>query len=129
MNTIITTITNSAIEVIVGALIGGIISYIVSKWHSRNKLEKDIAELRLSIELANNSLKKEIDSLKQAQASELRNTIRTSCKLHIKEGWIPLDEKQDIMSCYESYEKIVSSNGVIDDCIKQMRELPNEEPV
>lgn len=112
----------------VGAFVGGIISYVVSRWQSRNKLEKDIAELRLSIELANNTLKNEINSIKQAQASELRNTIRTSCKLHIKEGWIPLDEKQDIMSCYQAYEEIVTSNGVIDDIVKQMRELPNEEP-
>ena len=103
--------------------------HIVSRWQSRNKLEKNIAELRLSIELANNALKNEINSIKQAQASELRNTVRTSCKLHIKEGWIPLDEKQDIMSCYQAYEEIVTSNGVIDDIVKQMRELANEDPV
>lgn len=33
------------------------------------------------------------------------------------------------MSCYQAYEEIVASNGVIDDIVKQMRELPNEEPV
>lgn len=132
MQDIFNQILGSAIDVAVGAVVGGIISYSMARWRSRKTLELDILDLKTSIERANRSLEDEIGSIKQAQASALRNAIRTSCKQHIKDGWIPLDEKQDIMACHAAYIRIVDSmsipNGVTEDCMTQMRRLPNEAP-
>ena len=119
---------SSAINVLVGTLMGGIISLLLARWRERNHLEREIAELKASIKSVNDDIKEELAGLKEAESAVLKNTIRYSCKNRIKDGWIPLDEKQDILDCYQAYERIVKSNGVIDDAIKQMRSLPNRKP-
>lgn len=119
---------SSAINVLVGTLMGGIISLLLARWRERNHLEREIAELKASIKSVNDDIKEELAGLKEAESAVLKNTIRYSCKNRIKDGWIPLDEKQDILDCYQAYERIVKSNGVIDDAIKEMRSLPNRKP-
>ena len=119
---------SSAINVLVGTLMGGIISLLLARWRERNHLEREIAELKASIKSVNDDIKEELAGLKEAESAVLKNTIRYSCKNRIRDGWIPLDEKQDILDCYQAYERIVKSNGVIDDAIKQMRSLPNRRP-
>lgn len=119
---------SSAINVLVGTLMGGIISLLLARWRERNHLEREIAELKASIKSVNDDIKEELSGLKEAESAVLKNTIRYSCKNRIKDGWIPLDEKQDILDCYQAYERIVKSNGVIDDAIKEMRSLPNRKP-
>lgn len=119
---------SSAVNVLVGTLMGGIISLLLARWRERNHLEREIAELKASIKSVNDDIKEELAGLKEAESAVLKNTIRYSCKNRIKDGWIPLDEKQDILDCYQAYERIVKSNGVIDDAIKQMRSLPNRKP-
>lgn len=119
---------SSAINVLVGTLMGGIISLLLARWRERNHLEREIAELKASIKSVNDDIKEELAGLKEAESAVLKNTIRYSCKNRIRDGWIPLDEKQDILDCYQAYERIVKSNGVIDDAIKQMRSLPNRKP-
>lgn len=119
---------SSAVNVLVGTLMGGIISLLLARWRERNHLEREIAELKASIKSVNDDIKEELAGLKEAESAVLKNTIRYSCKNRIKDGWIPLDEKQDILDCYQAYERIVKSNGVIDDAIKEMRSLPNHKP-
>lgn len=119
---------SSAVNVLVGTLMGGIISLLLARWRERNHLEREIAELKASIKSVNDDIKEELAGLKEAESAVLKNTIRYSCKNRIRDGWIPLDEKQDILDCYQAYERIVKSNGVIDDAIKQMRSLPNRKP-
>ena len=119
---------SSAINVSVGTMMGGIISLLLARWRERNHLEREIAELKASIKSVNDDIKEELAGLKEAESAVLKNTIRYSCKNRIRDGWIPLDEKQDILDCYQAYERIVKSNGVIDDAIKQMRSLPNRKP-
>ena len=119
---------SSAVNVLVGTLMGGIISLLLARWRERNHLEREIAELKASIKSVNDAIKEELAGLKAAESAVLKNTIRYSCKNRIRDGWIPLDEKQDILDCYQAYERIVKSNGVIDDAIKQMRSLPNRKP-
>ena len=119
---------SSAINVLVGTLMGGIISLLLARWRERNHLEREIAELKASIKSVNDDIKEELAGLKEAESAVLKNTIRYSCKNRIRDGWIPLDEKQDILDCYQAYERIVKSNGVIDDAIKEMRSLPNRKP-
>ena len=119
---------SSAVNVLVGTLMGGIISLLLARWRERNHLEREIAELKASIKSVNDDIKEELAGLKEAESAVLKNTIRYSCKNRIIDGWIPLDEKQDILDCYQAYERIVKSNGVIDDAIKQMRSLPNRKP-
>ena len=107
-------------------------TYLYNRWKEKSRLETSLDELKLSMELMDRNIKNEISHIVQAQAAELRNTIRNSCKHHIKIGWITLDEKQDIMACHEAYQRIVTSfgipNGVTEDIFNQMRELPNYEP-
>ena len=119
---------SSAVNVLVGTLMGGIISLLLARWRERNHLEREIAELKASIKSVNDDIKEALAGLKEADSAVLKNTIRYSCKNRIRDGWIPLDEKQDILVCYQAYERIVKSNGVIDDAIKQMRNLPNRKP-
>ena len=119
---------SSSVNVLVGTLMGGIISLLLARWRERNHLEREIAELKASIKSVNDDIKEELAGLKEAESAVLKNTIRYSCKNRIRDGWIPLDEKQDILDCYQAYERIVKSNGVIDDAIKQMRSLPNRKP-
>lgn len=119
---------SSAVNVLVGTLMGGIISLLLARWRERNHLEREIAELKASIKSVNDDIKEELAGLKEAESAVLKNTIRYSCKNRIRDGWIPLDEKQDILDCYQAYERIVKSNGVIDDAIKEMRSLPNRKP-
>lgn len=119
---------SSAVNVLVGTLMGGIISLLLARWRERNHLEREIAELKASIKSVNDDIKEELAGLKEAESAVLKNTIRYSCKNRIRDGWIPLDEKQDILDCYQAYERIVKSNGVIDDAIKEMRSLPNHKP-
>ena len=119
---------SSAVNVLVGTLMGGIISLLLARWRERNHLEREIAELKASIKSVNDDIKEELAGLKEAESAVLKNTIRYSCKNRMRDGWIPLDEKQDILDCYQAYERIVKSNGVIDDAIKQMRSLPNRKP-
>ena len=119
---------SSAVNVLVGTLMGGIISLLLARWRERNHLVREIAELKASIKSVNDDIKEELAGLKEAESAVLKNTIRYSCKNRIRDGWIPLDEKQDILDCYQAYERIVKSNGVIDDAIKQMRSLPNRKP-
>lgn len=119
---------SSAVNVLVGTLMGGIISLLLARWRERNHLKREIAELKASIKSVNDDIKEELAGLKEAESAVLKNTIRYSCKNRIRDGWIPLDEKQDILDCYQAYERIVKSNGVIDDAIKQMRSLPNRKP-
>ena len=118
---------SSAINVLVGTLMGGIISLLLARWRERNHLEREIAELKASIKSVNDDIKEELAGLKEAESAVLKNTIRYSCKNRIRDGWIPLDEKQDILDCYQAYERIVKSNGVIDDAIKEMRSVPNRK--
>ena len=106
-------------------------TYLYNRWKEKSRLETSLDELKLSMELMDRDIKNEISHIVQAQAAELRNTIRNSCKYHIKVGWITLDEKQDIMACHEAYQRIITSfgipNGVTEDIFNQMRELPNYE--
>lgn len=100
-----------------------------TRWKERKTLEQKLELLTAAIENNREQLMKEIAGLKEAESANLRNTIRHSCKNGIRDRWISLDEKQDILACYEAYERIVSNNGVIDDIVIQMRELPNEKPL
>lgn len=119
---------SSAVNVLVGTLMGGIISLLLARWKERNHLEREMGELKASIKSVNDDIKEELAGLKEAESAVLKNTIRYTCKNRIKDGWIPLDEKQDILDCYQAYERIVKCNGVIDDAIKEMRSLPNQKP-
>ena len=50
---------SSAINVLVGTLMGGIISLLLARWRERNHLEREIAELKASINSVNDDIKEE----------------------------------------------------------------------
>lgn len=130
---------STTLEVVVGTLVGGIISLIIARWKERNHLEKCIAELQASINALQAKMeddikdvkaevKKEMADLKEAESASMRHTIRIACEDAIKTGWISFERKEDILNITNQYEKIVLKNGYINSVVKTMCELPNEEP-
>lgn len=101
------------------AAAGGVSTYFGMKLRAK--------QAELEAKEADAKLRRKIDRV------VLRITIRQACKKHIKNGWVPLDDKGDILDGYESYEEAIAmdglTNGVIDDCIKQLRALPNTPPL
>lgn len=100
------------------AAAGGVSTYFGMKLRAK--------QAELEAKEADEKLRRKVDRV------ILRNTIRQACKKRITRGWVELDEKGDILDCYEAYEEIIErdgiSNGVIDDCIKRFRALPNTPP-
>lgn len=71
--------------------------------------------------------REDMQSIRKGLQSMLRNQIiRDYNHYVVSKGWIPIYAKQSVMACYESYEQL-GTNGVIDDLIEQLRELPNYE--
>ena len=88
---------------IVNALGGAIIAY---RW----------ARLR--------SKKRENDALKEGVQALLRDRIIQGYNHYSTKGWIPIYAMESIDACYKSYEEL-GENGVIDNLMSQLRELPN----
>ena len=71
--------------------------------------------------------KKENNALKEGVQSLLRDRIIQLYYHYTEKGWMPLDVRNSLESCYKSYEAL-GENGVIDDLVEQLRELPNHKP-
>lgn len=104
---------------IVSIIVGGLCTYLAAQLKMK---QAELKEKEKSARLG-----------RQADRVILRNIIRQACKKSIKKGWVPLDEKSDILACYDTYEEIIKqegiTNGVIDDIIREYRMLPNAEPL
>lgn len=69
--------------------------------------------------------KKENDALKAGLQALLRDRIIQAYNHYVQDkGWIPIYAKESINACYRSYEAL-GENGVINDLMKQLNELPN----
>ena len=88
---------------IVNALAGAIIAYLVAIIRQKNK--------------ENNALKEGMQAL-------LRDRIIQAYNHYSDKGWIPIYAMESIDACYKSYEEL-GENGVIDNLMNQLRELPN----
>ena len=88
---------------IVNALAGAIIAYLIAILRQKNK--------------ENNALKEGVQAL-------LRDRIIEIYYHYTEKGWMPLDVRNSLEACYKSYEAL-GENGVIDDLVEQLRELPN----
>lgn len=88
---------------IVNALAGAIIAYLIAILRQKNK--------------ENNALKEGVQAL-------LRDRIIEIYCHYTEKGWMPLDVRNSLEACYKSYEAL-GENGVIDDLVEQLRELPN----
>lgn len=93
------------------------------------------AYLGAQLKMKQNELKEKEKSARlgrQADRVILRNIIRQAAKKSISKGYVPLDEKSDILACYDIYEEIIKqegiTNGVIDDIIREYRQLPHTAP-
>lgn len=139
MNLVLNQTLMTTVEVVVGALAGALITNIVTRYKERKSIEDKLEELQAQIKenrkeyhdqlaIVRSELMVEIAGLKRAESASLRYTIRNACKESVHKGWIPLDEKSDVLNCYNVYEEIVESNGVVEDCIASMRELGHEPP-
>lgn len=95
---------NLAMQQIVSIAVGGVCANIWYKLKARQ--QKD-------------------DAMQSGLCALLRHTIRQACKHRIEKGWVPMDEKDDVLNCYAEYEKLVKNNGVINDCVEQFRALPH----
>lgn len=68
--------------------------------------------------------KKENDALKAGVQALLRDRIIQSYNHYTEKGWMPIYARDSLDACYNSYEAL-GENGVIDDLMEQLRELPN----
>lgn len=129
----------TTVEVIIGALAGAFLTNAVNRFKERKTIEKTLEKMQEQLEATRKEFKEElaivrselmleIAGLKKAESASLRHTIRKACKDSIHKGWIPLDEKEDVLNIVNSYESIVQVNSFIDDVVASMRELPNEKP-
>ena len=56
----------------------------------------------------------------------LRDRIIQSYNHYTEKGWMPIYARDSLDACYNSYEAL-GENGVIDDLMEQLRELPNHK--
>ena len=68
--------------------------------------------------------KRENDALKEGMQALLRDRIIQAYNHYSDKGWIPIYAMESIEACYASYEEL-GENGVIDNLMRQLRELPN----
>lgn len=68
--------------------------------------------------------RKENDALKIGVQALLRDRIIQAYYYYADKGWMPIDARESVDACYKSYEAL-GENGVIDDLMEQLRELPN----
>lgn len=68
--------------------------------------------------------KRENDALKAGVQALLRDRIIQSYNHYTEKGWMPIYARDSLDACYNSYEAL-GENGVIDDLMEQLRELPN----
>ena len=68
--------------------------------------------------------KKKNEALKVGVQALLRDRIIEIYYHYTEKGWMPLDVRNSLEACYKSYEAL-GENGVIDDLVEQLRELPN----
>lgn len=89
---------------VLNLILGGVISYIFALYRQK---------------------KKENDALKAGLQALLRDRIIQAYNHYVQDkGWIPIYAKESIDACYKSYEAL-GENGVINDLMKQLNELPN----
>ncbi len=97
-------IINTAINVVLGM----VISYLVAALRHRQQ--------------ENSALKIGVQAL-------LRNKIIETYQQYVeREGWMPSYKKDCICACYEAYEDL-GANGVINDYMKAIKELPTVKEV
>ena len=97
---------------LINALAGAIITYLVTVLRQKTQ---QIEEQR-----------KENEALKAGVQALLRDRIIQAYNHYQDKGWIPIYAMQSIESCYRSYEEL-GENGVIDNLMRQLRELSNHE--
>lgn len=68
--------------------------------------------------------KRENDALKEGMQALLRDRIIQAYNHYSDKGWIPIYAMESIEACHKSYEEL-GENGVIDNLMRQLRELPN----
>ncbi|WP_299449198.1 hypothetical protein [uncultured Phascolarctobacterium sp.] len=92
---------------LVNAAAGGIIAYLIAMLRAK---------------------KKENDALKTGVQALLRDRIIGAYNHYVDDkGWIPIYAKESLDACYKSYEAL-GENGVIDDLMRQLNQLPNHNP-
>ena len=106
----------------------------LTRWKERGRLEKELQELKTTIESVDKNIRQEISEIKKAQAVELRYSIRHTCQDFLDKGYIgidQLDHLDELMQNYELYESIVAEsgmkNGFVDSLINSVRNLPHEK--
>ena len=98
---------------LINALAGAIITYLVTMLRQK---KQQIEEQR-----------KENEALKAGVQALLRKDIVQAYNHYWEQQWIPIYAIESIEACYKSYEAL-GENGVIDNLMRQLRELPNHGP-
>lgn len=89
---------------VLSAGIGMLITYIVTELRARKRRQ---------------------DAVKTGLQALLRDRIIQAYNHYVTEKkWIPIYAKDSLVSCYESYENL-GANGVIDDLMTEIKNLPN----
>ena len=98
---------------LINALAGAIITYLVTVLRQK---KQQIEEQR-----------KENEALKAGVQALLRKDIVQAYNHYWEKQYIPIYALESIEACYRSYEAL-GENGVIDNLMSQLRDLPNHEP-
>lgn len=102
---------------VINLLLGGVISYLFALYKQKKKEMQDAEAAHV----------KETKALKEGLQSLLRDRIIQAYNHYVKDkGWIPIYAKESINACYKSYEAL-GENGVINDLMEQLNDLPNYE--
>lgn len=95
---------SSVINTCINLLTGAVITWLVTMYRQK---------------------KKENDALKTGVQALLRDRIIQAYNHYVTEKkWIPIYAKDSINACYKSYEAL-GENGVINDLMAQINDLPN----
>ena len=54
----------------------------------------------------------------------LKDRLRSLCIGYIQQGWIYVDELEDVLSMHECYHNKLGGNGFLDELIKDVKALP-----
>lgn len=70
-------------------------------------------------------IKKDVELLKSGNQAIIKNELKIRYEKWLKEGYAPVDAKDDLERMYEIYHKL-GSNGVLTEMRNQFLALPNE---
>lgn len=118
------------IETIALGVVTGAITFYVNKKNGKriDDQDKKIEEEKENRKKIKEQAELESASLKNGVRSVLRQGIINSYEKAIDRGFIPVYEREAILSSYHDY-KILGGNGTVDHLMEEMESVPTTPPI